>query len=132
MSLSLILPSFPYFHALFTCLHHPPFSLIASTCTIHCFLPSCNTLVTFPFSSNVPRLSLSCFCHRSFLLLFFPHLSSPLLPTDVSIPVVARSTPASTVLWKSVRFFIINIFFMIKNTFQVEIWPKSSLSDLEN
>ena len=30
-------------------------------------------------------------------------------------------TPASTILRKLVRFFKINIFLMIKNTFQVEI-----------
>ena len=39
------------------------------------------------------------------------------------------STPVSTVLRKLVRFFIINIFLIIKNTFQVEIWPISRLND---
>ena len=42
-----------------------------------------------------------------------------------------RSTLLSTVLRKSVRFSIINIFFMIKNSFQVEIWPISHLNDSE-
>ena len=39
------------------------------------------------------------------------------------------STPVSTVLRKSVRFFIINIFLIIKNTFQVETWAICYLSD---
>ena len=38
------------------------------------------------------------------------------------------STPVSTVLRKSVTFFIINIFLKTKNT---EIWPISCLSDSE-
>ena len=37
------------------------------------------------------------------------------------------STPDSTVLRKSVRFFTTNIFLVIKNTFQVEIWSWRSL-----
>ena len=40
-----------------------------------------------------------------------------------------RSTLVSTVLRKSVRFFIINIFLIIKNTFQVETWAICCLSD---
>ena len=50
----------------------------------------------------------------------------------VSVPCSIRhgSIPSSTVLRKSVRFFIIkNIFLIIKNTFQVEIWPVSRLND---
>ena len=49
----------------------------------------------------------------------------------VSVPCSIRrgSIPSSTVLRKSVRFFIINIFLIIKNTFQVEIWPISRLND---
>ena len=39
------------------------------------------------------------------------------------------STPVSTVLRKSVRFFIINTFLIIKNTFQVETWAICYLSD---
>ena len=39
------------------------------------------------------------------------------------------STLVSTVLRKSVRFFIINIFLIIKNTFQVETWAICCLSD---
>ena len=39
------------------------------------------------------------------------------------------SIPVSTVLRKSVRFFIINIFLIIKNTFQVETWAICCLSD---
>ena len=39
------------------------------------------------------------------------------------------STPVSTVLRKSVRFFIINTFLIIKNTFQVETWSICYLSD---
>ena len=42
------------------------------------------------------------------------------------------STSISTVLGKLVRFFITNIFLIIKNTFQVEIWPISCLNDSEN
>ena len=38
-------------------------------------------------------------------------------------------TPVSIVLRKSVRFFIINTFFIIKNTFQVETWAICYLSD---
>ena len=40
-----------------------------------------------------------------------------------------RSTLVSTVLRKSVRFFMINIFLIIKNTFQVETWAICCLSD---
>ena len=50
----------------------------------------------------------------------------------VSVPCSIRhgSIPSSTVLRKSVRFSIIkNIFLIIKNTFQVEIWPVSRLND---
>ena len=39
------------------------------------------------------------------------------------------STPVSTVLRKSVRFFIINIFLVIKNTCQVETWAICCLRD---
>ena len=39
------------------------------------------------------------------------------------------STTVSTVLRKSVRFFIINTFLIIKNTFQVETWAICYLSD---
>ena len=42
------------------------------------------------------------------------------------------STSISTVLGKLVRFFITNIFLIIKNTFQVEIWPIPCLNDSEN
>lgn len=42
-----------------------------------------------------------------------------------------RSTLVSTILRESVRFSIINIFLMIKNSFQVEIWPISHLNDSE-
>ena len=78
MPLSLILPSFRYSHALFTCLHHPPSSLIASTCTIHCFLPTRRILVTFPFSFNLPCLSLSCFFSWVLSSAFLPPLIIPL------------------------------------------------------
>ena len=40
-------------------------------------------------------------------------------------------TPVSTVLRKSVRFFITVIFLIIKNTFQVEFWPVCCLNDSE-
>ena len=39
----------------------------------------------------------------------------------VELLIRRGSTPVSNVLRKSVRFFIINIF-LIKKTFQVEIW----------
>ena len=43
-----------------------------------------------------------------------------------------RSTPVSTVLWKSVRFLINKIIYFHKNkTFQVEDWPISCLNDSE-
>ena len=42
-----------------------------------------------------------------------------------------KSTLASTILQKSVRFFIINMFLIIKKTFQVEIWPLSHVNDSE-
>ena len=43
----------------------------------------------------------------------------------------ANFTPASTALRELVRFFILNIFLVIKNTFQVENWPISCLNDSE-
>ena len=42
-----------------------------------------------------------------------------------------KSTLVSTILQKSVRFFIINMFLVTKNTFQVEIWPLSHVNDSE-
>ena len=43
-----------------------------------------------------------------------------------------RSTPVSTVLWKSVRFLIHRVIYFNKNkTFQVEDWPISCLNDSE-
>ena len=43
----------------------------------------------------------------------------------------ANFTPPSTALRELVRFFILNIFLVIKNTFQVENWPISCLNDSE-
>ena len=40
-------------------------------------------------------------------------------------------TPASTALRELVRFFILNLFLVIKNTFQVKNWPISCLNDSE-
>ena len=42
-----------------------------------------------------------------------------------------KSPLASTILQKSVRFNIINIYLMIRNTFLVEIWPLSHMNDAE-
>ena len=58
-------------------------------------------------------------------------LSSRIHTNSESRCIQARITPGSTVLRKSVRFFVINIFLEIKNTFQVKIWPISCLNDSE-
>ena len=58
-------------------------------------------------------------------------LSSRIHTNSESRCIQARITPGSTVLRKSVRFFVINIFLEIKNTFQVKIWPISRLNDSE-
>ena len=53
--------------------------------------------------------------------------------TDSNSILMSRrgSTLVSSILRKSVRFFVINILFIIKNTFQVETWPISCLNDSE-
>ena len=58
-------------------------------------------------------------------------LSSRIHTNSESRCIQARITPSSTVLRKSVRFFVINIFLEIKNTFQVKIWPISRLNNSE-
>ena len=119
-------------------------------------LRSCDYLIPFMFSRNANDQSLDIICnfHMTICLAgnwgwgMFANAShkEPLRnlksneygarkPSELlqyisfSVKFLFRrgSTPASTVLRKSVRFFIINIFLVIKNTFQVEIWSWRSL-----
>ena len=50
---------------------------------------------------------------------------------NLHVKIGRGSTSVSTVLRKSVAFFIKNIFLIIKNTFQFENWPISCLNDSE-